>query len=189
MQRGCLWCKQAEWWFYSLHFWSRRLNLDSFLTWVVKKEEGKKNVCVARIWKSTTQGLEPGGSTNTMVWRWAWGQETMRDMYTFFKATTKGREGLIDFYHNCRKSILQHLKRQFWKLDSKLHRHCFQFHQWLIHLHAEGSVPTLQFSTGPSIFLKLWGLFHPSVEGGLLVAKKKFSFGRKNFFFWNLFDG
>jgi hypothetical protein len=33
--------------------------------------KGEKKMFVQRFERGTTQGLEPGGSTNTMVWKWA----------------------------------------------------------------------------------------------------------------------
>jgi hypothetical protein len=36
--------------------------------------------------------------------------------------TTHGRRGPQDFYHNCTNSILQQMKRKFWKIGDALFR-------------------------------------------------------------------
>ena len=61
----------------------------------------------------------------------------------------RGGEGLIDFYHTGRNLFYNSWKDDF----GKLHMHCSEFHQWLIHLHTHPGVylpyslvPDLQFS-------------------------------------------
>jgi hypothetical protein len=70
--------------------------------------------------------------------------------------------GLRDLYHNWTNSILEQLKTNF----GKWQMHCFEFHQWLIHLNPKHVALYCPYSLVPdphnfSNFLKLWGLRRP----------------------------
>ncbi len=80
--------------------------------------------------------------------------------------------GLRDFYPNWTNSILQQMKRKFWKITDALFRILWMTNSFKYRVRR--SVLSLHFSTGPSKLFKFPEIVRsPSSVGGMIVGVLK----------------